>query len=148
MYTPGGASSSRATALKTSRIRQVAPRSNVPAPPLTTDRNSNAALSFLQEEPAGPNVLMPKEGAGKLKIKSATTPEAKSRVLARPLLNNPASAASNAGPASTIKLVTPRMTQSESVESMTSGWMTSGTVEQAEVFEETGETEAVLVTVR
>ncbi|KAK6907889.1 hypothetical protein I203_101890 [Kwoniella mangroviensis CBS 8507] len=58
--------------------------SHMKSPPLTTSHNSNTPH---HSEPL-PNILSPKEGGAgstRLKIKSATTPEAKSRLLVKPI---------------------------------------------------------------
>lgn len=48
-----------------------------------TDLQSNT-LSFLDHDPAAPRSLVSRDGAPKLKVKSAMTPEAKARVVLKP----------------------------------------------------------------
>jgi hypothetical protein len=161
MFTPSSSASARLAPISSSRPRQpfARPHSSL-AQPLTTDRNSNtpSPLSFLNDDPASSNHgILPREGAGKLKIKSATTPEAKSRLLTKALPKTPAQPpryqqenGHTSMSTSTIKLVTPRaMTPSESQESLTSAWVPQDRVEAMDAEEgPIGETEAVLVSVR
>ncbi|KAK8858917.1 hypothetical protein IAR55_003148 [Kwoniella newhampshirensis] len=125
------------------------------SPPLTTSLNSNTP-----HEPSSlSSMLAPKEGSVKLKIKSATTPEAKSRVLVKPL-----GARSPAPPVPPLPTTTPSskyiarapFTPGLNISGLSDEWM-SAPVEVLETdlgsaFEEydheLGQTEAVLVSVR
>ncbi|RSH90768.1 Kinesin-like protein kip2 [Saitozyma podzolica] len=133
MFTPSSSASARLAPISSSRPRQpfARPHSSL-AQPLTTDRNSNtpSPFSFLNDDPASSNHgILPREGGGKLKIKSATTPEAKSRLLAKALPKTPA--------------------QPPRQESLTSAWVPQDRVEAMDAEEgPIGETEAVLVSVR
>nr|XP_031858541.1 uncharacterized protein CI109_006064 [Kwoniella shandongensis]KAA5525613.1 hypothetical protein CI109_006064 [Kwoniella shandongensis] len=131
------------------------------SPPLTTSHNSNTP-----HEPSSlGSMLAPKEGGGsvKLKIKSATTPEAKSRVLVKPLgARSPAPPPVPPLPTSTpgSKRVAPSpftAARGLNINGLSDEWMsapidTVGNNELDSAFEEydheLGQTEAVLVSVR
>jgi len=120
------------------------------SPPLTTSVNANTPhypSSYNYDNPS--SFLSPKDGGGsiKLKIKSSTTPEARSRLGIKPITTRIAAVASR----SLHRAITP----SDSEGSLADAWLGSNPAHLVQEVgldfedeEEQGETEAVLVTVR
>ncbi|WVR06672.1 hypothetical protein IAU60_003704 [Kwoniella sp. DSM 27419] len=144
-----------------SRARPLNPKTpaHLKSPPLTTSLNSNTP--HYPHDPSASGHLTPKEGSGsiKLKIKSAITPESKSRLLVKPL----GARAQSSAPATlnvhtpssrlTSRPVTPLVSRDEVVLA-DEAWMSSipgdeGMVAGLDGYEDDpAETEAVLVSVR
>ncbi|WVQ96601.1 hypothetical protein IAU59_003706 [Kwoniella sp. CBS 9459] len=128
------------------------------SPPLTTSHNLNTPHYPHPHESSLSNVLSPKEGGGsvKLKVKSAITPESKSRLLLKPLgaraQTPPVPSLPNHTPS--IKLVNRRPITPDQMRLADEGWMSAVPGEEGFVAglddyeEDAAETEAVLVSVR
>ncbi|WWC62984.1 uncharacterized protein I303_105582 [Kwoniella dejecticola CBS 10117] len=127
--------------------------SHLKSPPLTTSHNGN-----MPHHPEGiSHVLSPKEGGSvRLKIKSATTPEAKSRVLVKPIGARAQTPRSNdLLQTPSVRLVSRPVTPNHEPTLADDVWMSADTHAQQtpmmdfeEYEDEMAETEAVLVSVR
>ncbi|WVW85104.1 hypothetical protein I302_107141 [Kwoniella bestiolae CBS 10118] len=130
--------------------------SHMKSPPLTTSHNGNTPH---HPEPLS-QVLSPKEGASgstRLKIKSATTPEAKSRLLVKPIGARAQTPhrANDLLSTPSVRLVNRSNTPNYEPTLADEGWMSAdthpvegGMVDFEEYDNELAETEAVLVSVR
>ncbi|OCF39719.1 centromeric protein E [Kwoniella heveanensis CBS 569] len=126
------------------------------SPPLTTSNNLNTPHH--PHESSLSSVLSPKEGGGsvKIKVKSAITPESKSRLLIKPMGARAQTPSVPPLPNHTpsIKLVNRRPFTPDQMKLADEGWMSAEPGEEGFVAglddyeEDTAETEAVLVSVR
>ena len=133
-----------------SRPRQLRP-TDAKSPPLTTSLNANT----LNYPSPYDNGLLPKDGSLKLKVKSLVTPEARSRLAMKPLgARAPAPSSSRLeGPGAAARSMHRAITPSDSEGSIAGGWMhlpdrALEIESRSDGDEGTGQTEAVLVTVR
>ena len=136
-----------------SRPRQLRP-TDTKSPPLTTSLNANTPTYPSPYD----SVLLPKDGSLKLKVKSVTTPEARSKLALKPLgARVPAPSTSRLeGPAVAARPVHRAITPSDSEGSLVGGlsFVPDGSSRGGfrsngdEETGQTGQTEAVLVTVR
>lgn len=124
------------------------------SPPLTTSLNSNVLL----DTPHASRGLVPKDSSVKLRIKSTTTPEARSRVLPKsrtgvppvpPIPNTP----SYTPVPSSLRYGSSMLVPSDSEGSLAEGWAGSSNVRTSSItegyeVEKLEASEAVLVTVR
>ncbi|WRT66744.1 uncharacterized protein IL334_003707 [Kwoniella shivajii] len=138
-----------------SRSKIIVPKTpaHLKSPPLTTSNNSNTP----HHTETLSNMLSPKEGSTRLKIKSATTPEAKSRLLIKPLgARAQAPRVNDTLAAPSMRLVNKPASPDYVPTLADEGWMSAdhGDVDSTPTMgfdgyeDEMAETEAVLISVR
>ena len=115
------------------------------SPPLTTSLNSNAPQYPSQHK----HLLSTKETNLRLKIKSALTPDARTRLTVKPVGARAAAPNSRLeAPAPAVRAMDRAITPSDSEGSLAETLVTASRGGLGDGVEELGETEAVLVTVR